>query len=298
MNFIKKLKYSPINVQLIITRRCNLACGYCNEYDHQSLPVPKEKLIRYFSKLAELGTLSITFSGGEPLLHPDIVDLVIEAKKKIPFVAFITNAYLLTEELVKKLNEAKLSGVQISVDGVSPDKVTVKVLKFIKPKLDILAKSAKFSVNINSVIGSQKPEEAIEVIKYAKKCGFSTTIGLLHDSTGKLCLNEKQLKVYRELENERKVPFWDFGNFEKEFIKNGSSPFKCRSGSRYLYVDEFGKVRYCSQTFKMYEKDLLSLTESDLEDNFYRYKPCCEKCTIGCVRRASWIDQWRFQNKR
>lgn len=209
----------------------------------------------------------------------------------------ISNAYLLSEKLILELNKAKLNGIQISVHGVEPNKVTIKVLKFIKPKLDLLAKFAKFSVNINSVVGSKSPEEAIEVTKYAKSKSFSTTIGLLHDGSGQLKLNKKQLSLYRQLEKNRNKPFWDKTNFENDFINNGTAPFKCRSGSRYLYINEFGKVHFCSQMPKLYEKDLLKLNESDLIENFYKYKPCNKKCTIGCVRRVSWVDAWRSQEK-
>jgi len=298
MNIITRIKYSPINVQVVVTRRCNLACRYCNEYDHRSPPVPQKDLIKYFEKLGQLGTLSITFSGGEPLLHPDIVNLVREAKRRIPIVSIITNAYLLTPELIQKFNEAKLSSVQISIDGVNSNRVTVKVLKFIQPKLELLRQYAKFQVNINSVIGPIDPQEATEVIKCAQRLGFSSTVGLLHDSGGQLKLNDKQLKIFYQLEKNRKKPFWDLSGFEMEFIKNGSSKFKCGSGLRYLYFDEFGKVRFCSQRLALYEKDLLKYSLKDLKENFYKYKVCCQSCTIGCVRRSSWLDSWRAQDRQ
>ena len=61
----------PILAHLIPTRRCNLACGYCNEYDDHSKPVPTAEMLRRVDLLAALGTTIITISGGEPLLHPE-----------------------------------------------------------------------------------------------------------------------------------------------------------------------------------------------------------------------------------
>ncbi|HEY6660400.1 MAG TPA: hypothetical protein VI031_04635, partial [Pyrinomonadaceae bacterium] len=46
----------PVLAHLIPMRRCNLACGYCNEYDHNSKPVPLELMKKRLDKLAELGT--------------------------------------------------------------------------------------------------------------------------------------------------------------------------------------------------------------------------------------------------
>src|SRR5690606_17565245 len=57
----------PFLAQVVVTRRCNLSCGYCNEYDDVSKPVPAEVLEQRIDHLAELGTLVVTLTGGEPL---------------------------------------------------------------------------------------------------------------------------------------------------------------------------------------------------------------------------------------
>src|SRR6478736_1022127 len=67
----------PILAQIVPIRRCNLSCTYCNEYDKTSSPVATNVMIRRLDKLSELGTQIITFSGGEPTLHPDL-DLLIQ----------------------------------------------------------------------------------------------------------------------------------------------------------------------------------------------------------------------------
>jgi MoaA/NifB/PqqE/SkfB family radical SAM enzyme len=71
-----KSPHRPILAQIIPVRRCNLSCAYCNEYDKTSEPVPVEEMSRRIDRLAALGTLAITFSGGEPLLHPELETLV------------------------------------------------------------------------------------------------------------------------------------------------------------------------------------------------------------------------------
>src|ERR1700723_4468240 len=63
----------PVLAHIIPMRRCNLACGYCNEYDDSSKPVPVETMYQRLDRLAGLGTSIITISGGEPLLHPEPV---------------------------------------------------------------------------------------------------------------------------------------------------------------------------------------------------------------------------------
>jgi hypothetical protein len=79
-------------------------------------------------------------------------------------------------------------------------------------------------------------------------------------------------------------------------IREGTAPFKCRAGSRYLYVDEDGMVSWCSQTRDFFRKDLMEYGFEDLKREFYSYKSCQDKCTLGCVRAASSVDGWRRQN--
>src|SRR5919202_5395348 len=66
----------PVLAHIIPMRRCNLACGYCNEYDKVSEPVPLDVMNRRLDKLAELGTSIVTISGGEPLLHPGLDEII------------------------------------------------------------------------------------------------------------------------------------------------------------------------------------------------------------------------------
>jgi MoaA/NifB/PqqE/SkfB family radical SAM enzyme len=67
-----RFRYQPVAAHLIPIRRCNLACGYCNEYDDYSPPVPTADVLRRVDRLVALGTGLVTLSGGEPLLHPDL----------------------------------------------------------------------------------------------------------------------------------------------------------------------------------------------------------------------------------
>src|ERR1700758_3902841 len=66
----------PVLAHIIPIRRCNLACEYCNEYDDFSPPVPLDAMKSRVDHLARLGTSIVTLSGGEPLLHPELDDII------------------------------------------------------------------------------------------------------------------------------------------------------------------------------------------------------------------------------
>ena len=121
-------------------RRCNLACEYCNEYDDFSKPVPTETMFQRVDKLAALGTSVITISGGEPLLHPELDEIIARIRKSGMIAGMITNGYLLVAERIERLNRAGLEWLQISIDNVTPDEVSKKSLKVLDKKLELLAR--------------------------------------------------------------------------------------------------------------------------------------------------------------
>src|SRR5258706_6539096 len=83
----------PIRVHIIPMRRCNLSCGYCNEFDAVPKPVPLDVMLRRVDKLAELRTSAITISGGEPLMHPDLTAIIARIHDRGMIVTLITNGY-------------------------------------------------------------------------------------------------------------------------------------------------------------------------------------------------------------
>src|SRR5580658_8002251 len=118
----------PVLAQIIPMRFCNLSCAYCNEYDKVSPPVPLEEMNRRIDHLGRLGTAMIGISGGEPLTHPDLDDIIRRMRKTGAIAGMITNGYLLNQERIERLNAAGLDHMQISIDNVEPDDVSKKSL--------------------------------------------------------------------------------------------------------------------------------------------------------------------------
>src|SRR5579862_7980788 len=129
----------PVMAQIVPMRRCNLACAYCNEYDDVSKPVPIDEMLRRIDHLARLGTSIITISGGEPLLHPELDEIIARIRHHGRMAGMITNGYLLVPERIQRLNKAGLDHLQISIDNVQPDEISKKSLKVLDKKLQFLA---------------------------------------------------------------------------------------------------------------------------------------------------------------
>src|SRR5690242_5648279 len=81
-------KDRPLIANLIITRRCNLSCGYCYEYDKVSNPVRLEALKERIEHLARLRAVFVTLTGGESLLNPDADQAVAYVREQgmVPFL--------------------------------------------------------------------------------------------------------------------------------------------------------------------------------------------------------------------
>ena len=286
----------PLLAHIIPIRRCNLACEYCNEFDDFSKPVSIETMFRRIDKLAELGTSVITISGGEPLLHPELDDVIRRIRHHGMVAGLITNGYLLVTERIQRLNKAGLEWLQISIDNVVPDDVSKKSLKVLDKKLQLLAEHADFHVNINSVVGGgvKNPKDALTIGKRALELGFSSTIGIIHDGDGQLQpLNDEERAVYHAMKAMEKRSFTRINSFQDNIALGRPNQWRCRAGARYLYICEDGLVHYCSQQRGYPAVPLEKYTVADIRREFLTEKSCAPHCTVSCVHQVSIFDSWR-----
>ncbi|HMF65376.1 MAG TPA: radical SAM protein [Edaphobacter sp.] len=292
-------KHHPVLAHIIPMRRCNLSCTYCNEYDKVSSPVPLEEMNRRIDLLARLGTAVITISGGEPLLHPDLDEILRAIRSHDAIATIITNGYLLTPERIERLNRAGLEHLQISIDNVNPDDVSKKSLKVLDKKLEWLKEHADFDININSVLGGgiPHPEDALTITRRAVELGFETTVGVIHDHGGQLQpLAAEERRVYDQILEERRPGLFAFAYdnlFHKNLTLGEPNEWQCGAGSRYLYICEDGLVHYCSQQRGYPAIPLEKYTREDIDREYSTKKPCAPYCTVSCVHRVAMLDMIR-----
>lgn len=286
----------PVMAQIVPMRFCNLSCAYCNEYDKVSEPVPLDEMLRRIDHLGRLGTSIITISGGEPLTHPELDEVIRRIRRVGALAGMITNGYLLNAERIERLNRAGLDHMQISIDNIEPDDVSMKSLKVLDKKLQMLAEHAEFHVNINSVVGGgiREPNDALVIGRRALELGFTSTIGIIHDGGGQLKpLKENEARVYFEMRGMKKRNYSRFNHFQEAIAQGRPNDWRCRAGSRYLYICENGLVHYCSQQRGFPGVPLAGYTHQDVKREYRTAKSCSPNCTISCVHQISYIDHWR-----
>jgi cyclic pyranopterin phosphate synthase len=154
------INQQPISLRISLTNRCNLRCLYCRP-PGQVLPKIKRvelsakawtERIRYIADAIPVS--KIRFTGGEPLLYGEIVEVVAGcATLGYPELALTTNGYRL-DALAKPLAEAGLSRVNVSLDSLDPDvfhRMTAGRLNEVLAGIQA-AKEAGLKVKLNTVV--------------------------------------------------------------------------------------------------------------------------------------------------
>lgn len=282
----------PLEAQLIITRRCNLSCGYCTEYDHSSPPVPLEDLKDRIDAIHRLGVINISLLGGEPLMHPNLLEIV-EYSSRHSQVSITTNGFLLKKDLILQLNEVGLSNLQISIDAleVDPSQYIQKSLRKLLSKLELLQNYATFDVHTNVVLCDATKDTFSETVRRLREFDCHVSVGLMHDDQGQI-----------QIQGDAYVQLWDqhFArraahssldyDYGRALLQGKQPQWTCRAGTRYLYVDEFGLTQYCSSQRNRLNKPITEYTRADLQEQFQQPKGCEAGCSILCVYRDSMID--------
>lgn len=288
----------PVLAHIVAIRRCNLSCTYCNEFDNFSKPVPASEMLHRIDLLAALGTTAITVTGGEPLLHPELEEIISRIRRHGIMAVLVTNGYLLTPERIERLNRAGLDRMQISVDNIQPDATSKKSLKVLDQKLHWLSQFAEFQVSIHSVVGAsiKNPQDALAIARRAHELGLASTAGIVHDDSGQLRpLSAEQQNVLDEIENLSRSPFsFALRNpWRKNLSRAQPNDWHCTAGGRHLYICEDGLVHYCLAQRGRPAIPLAQYTRDDIEREAKVPKGCAPYCTIFCVQRVAFLDKLR-----
>ncbi len=157
---------APVGVACMVTYNCNQQCLHC--YTESPVKSPNElkteEWERIIDELSLLKVFYVIFAGGEPLLHPDIVELVKYAHERNVPPAVATNALLLSEDMISELNAAGVRGILISLDGATAEvhdsfrrskgsfKKTITALKILlEKKMDAVVLTTITRVNAHQI---------------------------------------------------------------------------------------------------------------------------------------------------
>ncbi len=256
-----------ISLRISITSRCNVNCLYC----HHDGIMPKseemtaEEIFRIAQVAREIGILKIRLSGGEPLIRPDIVEIV----EKISTLGFkdvsITTNGTLMERYADKLVKAGLNRVNVSLDTLNPDTykfiTTKNYLESAKEGIQAAAQAGMDPVKVNMVVMKDLNHEEIwDMFQFCKEngavlqliellktesCPDTEFIDQYHyemsDLEEELAQAADKVKT-RDFMQDRKKYFVDDG--EIEIVKPMDNTQFCKNCTR-LRITPDGKIKPC-----------------------------------------------------
>jgi len=279
------------DMRVSLTDRCNLRCTYCMPHDFAAwMPsadlLTTDELITIIKVAVEEGIDQIRLTGGEPMLRPDIVEIVsrISAIDNAPKLSMTTNGLALAK-LAQPLVDAGLRRINISLDTL--DKATFKKMTHRDRIEDVFAgiaaaKAAGLTpVKINTVLmRGVNDGEAVSLLKWALAEGLNLRFieqmpldaGGIWDRTQLITADEIFTTLGREFDL---TPVPDRGSApSEEFYVNGGPATVgvigsvtrsfCGSCDRVRLTSD-GQIRNC--LFSMAETDLRSILRSDISEN-------------------------------
>lgn len=305
MNIVNNYRKGTLRcAEFAVTNTCIAKCSFCSIWKEQpKIFVDTEKAKKAINRMADLGVSHICFTGGEALMHPDIIELVQTATDRNIYSAVLVAApqLLLKEGMLQKLDEAGADLLSISFDSGDPALMAKQrqIPGIMNQMADALGEIRKTSMKTmaSTLIYKDNYKCLEQVFKKAQDMGFdfvsvnyptfseSSTYMLGGDGIDfpKETLIES-LETIIKLKNSGKYRIINNAASMQNIINYLKDPatakFPCFGGRRVFFVDWNFNVFPCMQLPNSLG-DILDVTEKDLD-----LAPC-NKCNMSWYRDIS-----------
>jgi MoaA/NifB/PqqE/SkfB family radical SAM enzyme len=310
----------PILGTLLTNYACNLRCSMCRmPQDDARLrreglsPLSTDGMLSVIDAFARLGTRGIGFTGGEPMLRPDLLALLRRTRERGMLTHLNTNGTLLTERSVGDLLEAGVSSMNISLDGATAEShdrtrgvsgsfgKTVEAVRLVdRMRKD---RGAALRLKVVSVLSEDNLDEVAEYLALAASLGVDCVEFIprqpFPEGAGKgavagpetLAKLERVLALLSDAEA-LPVPLEDSARMLALFpptFRGEPSPLACHAGYNSLAVDCYGRIFPCLP-YLNWDRPAGNVSDMPLETFWYSkaYAPVraevarCKACTLNC----------------
>ncbi|CDM64134.1 radical SAM protein [Pyrinomonas methylaliphatogenes] len=311
-NALKQLCHGfnrPFMVMFETTLHCNMKCVYCAIWQNQ-LPeqrAVRERIFKRMDEAAEIGVFAWSFSGGEPLLNPNMPDYIEYAARKGFYTSMPTNGLAL-----KKYAEAcaKLDLLEISIDTLDREKFArrrgLDGLPTILDGLDyLLGKYEHNTIQINAAVDLDNLDDLPALARFCEERGLILHTEAVHNvvrttwRTENVELEREALDYVaaRLMELRRQYKCIRFYKDYYRFYREGgfSEKFPCRSASHLINIRPDGSVQFPCAFVNLHrgapEMSLREIYASPEVREIIRQSPrmwdFCRGCKIGCPYEVS-----------
>jgi len=280
---------SPRILYIEVTKRCNAFCSFCPYWqDHR-----RGELDDYAPIVEKLRPFCVTFTGGEPLLRRELPAIVarVAALHPRPYIAVLTNGWLLSTERARVLRDAGCEQISISLDHVGERHDARRGLPGLyarlaaqMPQLDAIGFDR---ININTIIMRSNLDELVPLARVAADWGvtisYSAYSSLKTQSDDELFTAAELEKLHAVVEQLRAMKrdghiitsHYYFDHVVEFFANGGRVGARCTAaGDAFMHVDPWGHVKICPE-FEPFAH------WTELDDK--RPPPHdCTRCWYGC----------------
>lgn len=294
-----KGKYPLSLIQLEITKRCNFNCIHCylgTDKQTYNQYMEKETVFQIIDEASLLGVFEFNITGGEPLLHPDIKDILVHVYDKGMRTRLYTNGYLINDDYIELFKKLDIYRVRISVDGINQETHdTIRGIKSFKKIQDNIDKLTQAGIHVEITTTLMKNNlgdihKLIQQLKNKERIDHITDVYISEDKDDPLKITETE---YVDAIKERFV-HWSYCESSAK-----SERSHCGIADDFLYIASDGTGKLCPTLPKSY--DIGNVLENGLKSvwdtvisRYYQKVICSKKneckyakvCDGGCRSRA------------
>jgi len=302
-----KKKQYPLNGQIELTYRCNLNCihCYCKGLEDKDKELNTLQWKKIFDEVQREGCLYLCFTGGDPLLREDFLELYSYAKKKCFIVIIFTNGQLLNGEILSYLAKSPPFSIEITLNGITKEtyeaitqvkdsffRVMENIKKIKEKKLPLILRSNCLKQNKDEIVKIKAFVDAFlgrKNGKYYFKYDPMIYPRLNQDKTPTnfrlsfkelLDLRRQDADIWREYQRGIDADFPDLGR-DKSFL------YRCNAWTKQFFINPYGRLKFCNFS----EKFRVELKNTAFKEGFYQTFPKlldekfktnskCKKCQL------------------
>jgi MoaA/NifB/PqqE/SkfB family radical SAM enzyme len=261
------LRYKfPVAMTFAVTYKCQCKCVHCSAGKHFKKDVPElstKEAKRVIDESLNLGISILAFTGGEPLLRDDIFELISHVDKRKAVPILFTNGQFLNEENSKKLAEAGLYSIFVSIDSPYPDEhdnlrgmpglfdLAIKGIEHMKSQ-GIFVGLSSYATRSGTDRGMYK-----KIYTLAKKLDLKNVMLFDGVPTGNMLKDTSEMLTYEQREEIREFSSKIFKNdiippLSSQAWQNSIEGYLggigCLAGNIQYYVSAYGDVTPCDFT--------------------------------------------------
>jgi MoaA/NifB/PqqE/SkfB family radical SAM enzyme len=298
----------PGRCEFALNNACNANCGFCN-FARDKLPkerweyVERQGAFDAIDILFRQGIRYLILTGGEPTLHPDLIDIIAHASAKGMKVMMVSNAGLLKPRRIADYADAGLSSFVISIDAADAEAHEANrglpgvcdKIREANAEIESLGMIATASVTLSRLLDLDK------LPAFLKDLGFtSVTFSYPLTNLNSSFLGFRDSSLVNFTPDELIALFEKVKGFKassglhvvnptrsleemQRFVRSEEQKFPCLGGYRYFYLDWKLQLWRCH----FWDKPLCSIYEFD-DSKIVR--DGCTRCTIDCYRDASTMQ--------